>query len=109
MSASIVICLGELSSAADSFRLGMDAQGHEAFVRFVDALELVLCEFQESRRAPEIAGMLPAIVACQEHGDMLGVADLLEHGVAPALSALAREEADMDELGDVDAPTESAA
>lgn len=107
MSATIVICLGELSSAADSFRLGMDAQGHDAFVRFVDTLEEVLTEFQSSRLAPEIAGMLPAIVSRQERGDMVGVADLLEHGLAPALRDLGREAADP---GDpLDGPTGHAA
>ena len=96
MSVSIVICLGELASAADSFRLGMDAQGNEAFVRFVDALEVVLSEFQEHSRTPEISGMLPAIIERQERGDMVGVADLLEHRVAPAIGALEPRESDPD-------------
>jgi len=88
---STAILLGELQASIESFRLGMNAQANSSFVRFIDALS---AWFDERGEDEEIAGLLPAILACQERGDVLAVADLLEHGVGGRILRVLRAEAE---------------
>lgn len=78
-------CLQSLRSAAVAFRLGMEAQGNEAFVGFVDRLAPLLADPERAQAAGEIGPFLPEIVAAQQRGDFLRVADLLEYEVGPRL------------------------
>ena len=80
-------CLRQLKIAASSFRLGMDGQANEALARFVDELETWARTPSFLTRTNDVLGLLPRIVAAQERGDTLQVADLLEHELAPRLAA----------------------
>jgi hypothetical protein len=76
--------LGALArAAAASQRLGMPGQGGELLARLVDALGRHLAARPERARA--LAPLLAEIVAAQERGDPLGLADRLEHELAPRL------------------------
>ena len=83
-------------SACQSYRLGMQAQAGEAFLRFVDELS------DWMRAATSVAGepdpelvdratrvntLLPRVVQAQTRGDGLAVADLLEFELLPLLAA----------------------
>lgn len=72
-------CRTALDAAARDFRLGMEAAGNECFVSFVDALMVVLADPGPEDEA--LAVWLPEIVAAQERGDFLRVADVLEYEV----------------------------
>jgi len=71
-------------AAARCLRLGLETRGHEAIARLADELDRIPC----TRGAPIDAAVLDAIlariVAAQERGDPLGLADLLEHELGPA-------------------------
>ena len=75
----------ELAHAAvRHLRLGEDGAAWDALGRFADALG-VLAAAHDARLAP----LLPAleeIFACQQRGDLLRIADLLEFALLPALS-----------------------
>ena len=76
-------------SVAAAYRLGMLGQGGEALVRFVDELTAHL-DRERTRAtalAPQLAPLLEAIVAAQERGDPIGLADRIEHELVPALLA----------------------
>jgi len=75
-------CRDELRRATRSFRLGMDAQGNEAFVGFVDALETLLNQPGQDERVAAISPHLSPLIEAQQRGDTLRVADLLEHVIA---------------------------
>jgi hypothetical protein len=79
--------LAPLQAAARAFRLGMEAQGQEAFVAFVDALQAELALPRGAAVAPRLQPLLPELLAAQERGDFLRVADLLEHELRPLLEA----------------------
>ena len=79
--------LAAAERAARAFRLGMEAQGNEAFVAFVDALSTELANPARADAAAAIAPLLPEIIEAQRRGDFLRVADLLLHELAPRLSA----------------------
>jgi len=72
-------------SAAAAHRLGMIAQGGEAVAQLVDGLLAHLSGEPESAAA--LAPLLGELVAAQQRGDWIGVADRLEHQLAPALAA----------------------
>ena len=71
-------------AAAASFRLGMEAQASEALARLVDGLLALLAE--QPALASALDPLVGAIVAAQERGDPVGLADRLEHELLPALS-----------------------
>lgn len=71
-------------SAAAAHRLGMIAQGGEALAQLVDGLLVLLPG--ETELAAALAPLLGEIVAAQQHGDWIGVADALEYQLAPALA-----------------------
>lgn len=72
-------------AAAGAHRLGMLAQGGAELVRFVDGLTGHLARRPELARA--LAPCLASVLAAQERGDPIGLADALEHELAPRLRA----------------------
>lgn len=80
MSPDPSVGLAALRATATSLRLGMEAQGNEAFVHLVDWL--CACD---GRLTSSLEPVLAQIVAAQERGDYLRVADLLEHELQPRL------------------------
>ena len=70
-------------AAATALRLGMTAQGSEALARLVDLLLPKLAS--EPALAGRCSSVLTPILAAQERGDVLGVADGLEHELLPLL------------------------
>jgi len=70
-------------SAAASHRLGMIGQGGESLTQLVDGLLALLQG--EPGSAAALAPLLGEIAAAQARGDWIGVADRLEHELAPAL------------------------
>lgn len=77
-----------LEEAAVAFRVGMAARGHDAFVVFVDALQAELTARGSDEIANELLPFLGEVLAAQQRGDLLRVADLLEVEVAPRAAAL---------------------
>ncbi len=70
-------------AAAAAHRLGMLGQGGAELAGLVDELVRLLARRPEC--APALAPLLAASVAAQERGDPIGLADLLEHELAPLL------------------------
>jgi hypothetical protein len=70
-------------SAAAAQRLGMLAQGGAALARLVDGLAPLLA--RDPAAAGRIGAPVAALLAAQQRGDPLGLADELEHVLAPAL------------------------
>ena len=70
-------------AAAAAQRLGMLAQGGAELARFVDGLTTHLAQRPELARA--LAPCLAEVLAAQERGDPIGLADALEHELAPRL------------------------
>lgn len=68
-----------------SFRVGMSARGNEALVNFVTLLQDDLDRVGTDSAAHPFLDHLQEIVAAQERGDYLRVADLLEYEVLPLL------------------------
>ncbi len=79
------LCLQRLGSAARAFRVGMEAQANEEFVSFVDLVIPLLGRPSHAEAALELAPVLPEVVAAQQRGDFLRVADLLEYEIGPRL------------------------
>ena len=71
-----------IRAVAASLRLGMDAQGNEAFVELVDWL---VSQPSAGAWLPALEPVLGQIVAAQERDDTLRVADLLEFVLQPRL------------------------
>ena len=75
---------GELArEAVHHLRLGEDGAGWDALGRFADALGALAAV-----RDPRLTALLPVleeIFACQQRGDLLRIADLLEFVVLPTL------------------------
>jgi hypothetical protein len=61
----------------------MAAQGGAELARLVD--ELLPALARDAAHGAALAPLLASIVAAQERGDPLGLADLLEHELAPRL------------------------
>jgi hypothetical protein len=67
-----------LHLAIDSFRLGMDAQGSNALLRFIDLLGILL-QANPSVLGPAESMLLNTLLAAQARGDHLYIADLLQY------------------------------
>ncbi len=67
------------------FRVGMEAGGSDALIRFIDTFEVHLREQADTTRAAVIAPLLNNIIQAQLRGDFLYVADLLEYELKPLL------------------------
>jgi hypothetical protein len=74
-------------AAAASHRLGMSAQGGAELAALVDELVAHLAE--RPALAVALSPLLARVLAAQEHGDPIGLADALEHELAPALASSA--------------------
>ena len=72
-------------AAAAAHRLGMLAQGGEELALLVDELAPFLAARPEL--VASVAPLLAEIVRAQERGDAIGLADGLEHELAPRLLA----------------------
>jgi hypothetical protein len=73
-----------LRRSAQSFRLGMEAEGSTHLAAFVDAV-IELSAGEARIGAGELDALCGQVVAAQERGDVLFVADLLEHELLPRL------------------------
>lgn len=78
-----------LEEAVTRLRLGQEGAGSDALARFVEALwpELATGRIQVDPQVLSIA--LQEAVTAQERGDILWVADMLEHEIRPALEQVA--------------------
>ena len=79
------LCLQKLGAASRAFRVGMEARANEEFVGFIDLMLPLLGRESHAQAALELAPILPEVVAAQQRGDFLRVADLLEYEIAPRL------------------------
>lgn len=68
-----------------SFRVGMPARGNDALARFVGLLQELLGRSGTDEGAGRLLPHLSQIIAAQERGDYLRVADLLEYELLPRL------------------------
>jgi len=88
-------CRSALHAAVRAFRVGMEAQGNDHLIAFVNHLAEVLSAARHKppdgagkEHLPPQAEILPFLetaLAAQERGDFLFVADLLEYEIAPRL------------------------
>jgi hypothetical protein len=65
-----------------AFRLGMEGDGNAALARFVDGLVALFASAPPAADDP-LLPLLSEILAAQERGDYLGVADLIQHRLRP--------------------------
>jgi hypothetical protein len=72
-------------AAARCLRIGLEARAHEAIARLADELDRVPCTRSGGVDASAIEALLARIVAAQERGDPIGLADVLEYELAPRL------------------------
>ena len=84
------LCLANLNAAANSFRVGMEAQGNDRLSKCIDALWSGLNQGALQPVSLASAHLLPILedlLAAQDRGDYLYVADLLEYGISRYLGA----------------------
>jgi hypothetical protein len=77
--------VGLARAAAASNRLGMTGQGGVELARLVD--ELLVHLGRRPELAAALAPLLAQVVAAQERGDPIGLADRLEHELVVLLRA----------------------
>ncbi len=77
-------CLSALALAVRALRLGRQAEAAERVVDMVDALMLHLSRPPVGREQ-DVGPLLARVIAAQERGDLLCIADLLEYEVGPRL------------------------
>jgi hypothetical protein len=68
-----------------SFRVGMTGRGNDALVSFVTLLQARLDAAGSDEKAHPFLPHLGEIIAAQERGDWLKIADLLEFELLPLL------------------------
>ncbi len=78
-------CLTIATAAARALRLGLCADGNQRVLTLVTELGHYFATEEGMARGVGIAPVLPAIIASQERGDDIAVADLIEHELAPRL------------------------
>jgi hypothetical protein len=76
---------GLARASAAAHRLAMGGRGGLVLARFAEGFA-AFAE-REPARAAALGPLLAAITTAQARGDALGLADLLEHELAPALDA----------------------
>ncbi len=74
-------CLANLNAAANSFRVGMEAQGNDRLSKCIDALWSGLNQGDLQPGSFHLLPILEDLLAAQYRGDYLYVADLLEYGI----------------------------
>jgi len=77
-------CLHSLALAVRALRLGRQAEAAERVIAMVDALSRHL-SLQAVDRIDDLGEILADVVAAQERGDPLRVADLLEYEIGPRI------------------------
>jgi hypothetical protein len=75
-----------LDEAVLRLRLGQEGAGFDALARFIDALVPELDAGRVPVDASRLAAALREALSAQERGDVLWVADMLEHEVRPLLA-----------------------
>ena len=76
----------QLHAAARLFRLGQEGAGSDIMVTFTDLLAQRLADGTLQANPPQLLPLLISeLVAGQERGDFLWVADLLEYELSPLL------------------------
>lgn len=68
-----------LVRAAQSFRLGQEGAGHDALAQLLGLLQRQLASGSAHVDLLSLQTVLQELLAAQERGDLLWVADLLEH------------------------------
>jgi hypothetical protein len=86
-SPAIESCRAGILRVANSFRIGCDAQGNEAFVVLIDEIASLFERELPPERAERITSLFPAIIAAQTRGDTITVADLLEYEIGPLIAS----------------------
>ncbi len=71
-------------STANLFRLGMQGRANATLIDLVDGLTELLADAPVEQAGP-VGALLSEVVAAQERGDVLRVADLLEFELLPYL------------------------
>ena len=79
--------LGQIGAAATHFRLGEVSMASEVMIAVVDSIQEYLAADSDEDTAQEFMPALQMIVAAQERGDFLLVADVLEYEVAGLVRA----------------------
>jgi len=74
----------KLITTAHAFRLGHEAEGSQRLRECLDHLEPMLASLQQNQ---QILPLIPNMLGAQEHHDWLGLADCLEHELAPLLAS----------------------
>jgi hypothetical protein len=73
-------------AAARCLRIGLEARAHEAIARLADDLDRIPFTRSGTIDAAAVEALLTRIVAAQERGDPIGLADVLEHELVPRLT-----------------------
>ena len=74
-----------LKNAVRQFRLGMDGGGSATLVEFIDQLLKSMAHPETAPIGPRALPLLKEIIAGQQRGDFLYVADILEYEILPIL------------------------
>jgi len=74
-----------LLAAVSAFRVGRTAEGSTALVQVIDFMSQALQALQDEELAELVLPHLQEILAAQERGDVLRIADLLEFELLPAI------------------------
>jgi hypothetical protein len=85
--------IDDLRQAVVLFRLGMDGGGSAALATFIDGLLVSMSDPEAAAIGPRALPLLKEIIAGQQRGDFLCVADILEYEVLPLLERQAEAEA----------------
>jgi hypothetical protein len=74
-----------LRTSVRQFRLGMEGAGSASLVKLVDALLNLLAAPERSQLSTRLLPLLKDIIAAQQRGDYLYIADILEYEILPDL------------------------
>lgn len=73
-------------AAARCLRLGLEARAQEAIARLAEDLDRIPFTRTGPIDAAAIEALLGKVVAAQQRGDPIGLADVLEHELVPRLA-----------------------
>jgi hypothetical protein len=77
--------VSELKQAVRQFRLGMDGGGSASLVALIDELLKSMTGSGSTPLGPQVLPLLKMIIAGQQRGDFLYVADILEYEILPTI------------------------
>ena len=78
--------MNALQQAARQSRLGMEGAGSAALVEFIDQVLKSMANPTTAPLGREALPLLKAIIAGQQRGDFLYIADILEYEILPRIS-----------------------